>query len=172
MRRTSLIAVVLLAPGCGDAGTSRVPSPESAATAESAAVTVYFTRDEAPVAVTRTVPGSDPDLRVALEILLQGPAAAEREQGITSWFSAATAGRLLSAAVDGTGRAIVDFDDLPSALPNASSSTGSTLLLQELNGTVFADPDVRSVEYRSNGSCEAFWNWLQYDCRIVTRPGS
>ncbi len=54
-------------------------------------------------------------------------------------------------------------------IPGASSSTGSTLLLLELNGTVFSIPQVRSVEYRLEGSCEAFWEWLQYDCRIVER---
>lgn len=164
----ALVAAALLGSGCGDTDRAPRPTPD----AGERVVTVYFTRGEAPVAVARAVPAERADLSAVLEQLLAGPTAAERAQGITSWFSTATAGSLRSATVDRSGRAIVDFADLPGAIPNASSSTGSALLLQELNGTVFADPAVRSVEYRTDGSCEAFWNWLQYDCRIVVRPGT
>jgi hypothetical protein len=45
------------------------------------------------------------------------------------------------------------------------------MLLMELDGTVFGVPGVRAVEYRVDGSCERFWNWLQYDCHAVERPG-
>jgi hypothetical protein len=44
------------------------------------------------------------------------------------------------------------------------------MLLQELNGTVFQFPEIRSVEYRMEGSCDLFWEWLQYGCRVVARP--
>lgn len=173
----ALAALLALAPGCGDAGAPAdrpAVEPGPAATpAEPASVpsvTLYFTRGEQPIAVIRTVDDAAPTLRTALAALLEGPTPAERTGGITSWFSAETAGRLRSVAVDSAGHAVVDFADLAAVIPSASSSAGSALLLAELNGTVFAFPEVRTVEYRSDGSCEAFWNWLQYDCQVVARP--
>jgi hypothetical protein len=64
----------------------------------------------------------------------------------------------------------VDFGDLPAVIPSASSSAGSELLLRELNSTLFHFPEIARIEYTVNGRCEAFWNWLQYDCELVTRP--
>jgi hypothetical protein len=69
---------------------------------------------------------------------------------------------LRSVTLDEGGHAIVDFDDFSRIIPNTSTSTGSTLLLGELDATVFQFPNVRSVTYRFNGNCEAFWEWLQY----------
>jgi hypothetical protein len=80
-----------------------------------------------------------------------------------------TATVLRSVAVDPAGHATVDFHDLPSLIPNASSSAGSTLLLEELNATVFGVAGVQSVDYEVEGSCERFWEWLQYSCQTVTR---
>lgn len=31
---------------------------------------------------------------------------------------------------------------------------------------------IGSVEYRMEGSCDLFWEWLQYECRTVTRAAS
>jgi spore germination protein GerM len=116
------------------------------------------------------VPDAVPRLRAALEWLVRGPTTAEGAAGIRSWFSEKTAGSLREVEVDTTGRAVVDFHDLRPLIPNASSSFGSTMLLQELNGTVFQFPEIRSVEYRMEGSCDLFWEWLQYGCRVVARP--
>lgn len=110
-------------------------------------------------------------LAEALEALLEGPPPEEREAGRFSWFSGETAGMLRSVEVDGEGRAVVDFEDLRTVIPGASSSAGSEALLEELNRTVFRFSGVTSVEYRIRGSCPAFWEWLQYDCQVVTRPG-
>jgi len=152
-------------------------------------VTVFFSRDEETVAVRRILEGrtaprgseEDPDgtrrspedveadLEAALKELLRGPTAEEREDGISSWFSAETAHALLSARVDSQGNAVVDFHDLASLIPAASASAGSAMLLAQLNATVFQHPPVLSVEYRVDGSCDAFWNWLQYDCQVLTR---
>ena len=65
---------------------------------------------------------------------------------------------------------------LPAALPARSRRRrsgprrGCGLRLRQLNGTVFGVPGIRSVEYRVNGSCARFWEWLQYECRVVERP--
>jgi hypothetical protein len=176
------VAVLLMLPGCGgtaDDSASRAPAnraaADSATTVDSAtaadSVTVVFTKDEAPAPVRRPIPVATPPtppLRVALEWLVRGPTAEERAAGVQSWFSVETASVLRSVAVDSAGHAVVDFSDLRPLIPNASTSFGSTMLLQELNGTVFQFPQIRSVEYRMEGSCDLFWNWLQYGCRIVT----
>lgn len=131
---------------------------------------MVFTKDEAPAPVRRPIPDTTPPLRAALEWLVQGPTPEERVSGIRSWFSEETAGSLRAVEVDSAGRAIVDFRDLRPLIPNASSSFGSTMLLRELNGTIFQFPEIRSVEYRMEGSCDLFWEWLQYGCHLVKRP--
>lgn len=149
---------------CGEADEPR-PSDEPAES-----VTVVFTRDEAPAAVARPVPAGTADLASALEWLLRGPTEGEEARGIRSWFSSETAHLLRSAGVDPDGQAVVDFHaDLRRVIPGASSSTGSTMLLVELDGTTFQLPEVESVEYRLDGSCDRFWEWLQYECRVVHR---
>src|SRR5690606_1709961 len=95
-------------------------------------------------------------LRRALEQRLRGdgPRAAEGH----TWFSAATAGTLRGVVVVG-GHATVDFEDFTALIPNASSSAGSALLLEELSSTVLSIADIGSVESRMEGSCARFWEW-------------
>lgn len=143
--------------------TPRPSSPDSI-------VTIHFTRGDSAVAVTRRVHADSAGLEGALRQLLRGPTESERGAGMHSWFSGATAGALRSAAVDAEGRAVIDFADLRAIIPNASSSAGSTMLLRELNATVFEHRAVRSVEYRIEGSCDIFGEWLQYGCVTVLRP--
>jgi spore germination protein GerM len=182
--RCALLGVVLLGTACDRTTRDAVPSadtavtrpvgeapgtgsrPPDAATADS--LTIYFSRNEDVVAVRR--PGADATLESAMRSLLRGPTASERAEGIHSWFSDTTAGALRSVVIDADGRAIVDFEDLSGLIPNASSSAGSAMLLRELNATVFRAPDVQSVEYRMMGSCDRFWEWLQYGCQVVERP--
>lgn len=131
-------------------------------------VEVYFIRDEEPIAVEREVQGDSP-LHGALLELLAGPTPEERAAGLWSWFSAETEGMLRSVDLDPAGRATVDLGDLSAVIPGASSSTGSALLLVSLNRTVFQFPAVAEVEYRMEGSCDAFWNWLQRACDVLPR---
>jgi spore germination protein GerM len=133
-------------------------------------LTIHFSRGESTVTVARAAPAGGPTLEAALGQLLRGPTQSERAAGIHSWFSDTTAGALRSAAVDDAGHAVVDFADLRPLIPNASTSAGSAMLLRELNGTVFELPAVQSVEYRIEGNCARFWEWLQYPCEVVTRP--
>ena len=183
------VMLLLLAAGCRDAppGAGDVPGEGMEASEDS--VTVFFSRGEEAVGVRRILEqttgprGSEQgpegarrspedveaDLEAGLKELLKGPTAEEREEGLTSWFSTETTHSLLSVSVDGQGNSIVDFHDLSALIPSASSSAGSAMLLQQLNATVFHSPEVRVVEYRMEGSCDAFWNWLQYDCQLVNR---
>ncbi len=163
--RAGACAVVLLAlAACGE------PKEEMGNRAADP-VLVVFTRDERPVGVMRPGTTASPGVRSALEWLVRGPTPDERAAGIQSWFSDGTAGALRSVAVDSAGNATVDFQDLRRLIPNASTSTGSAMLLQELQGTVFQFPEIESVEFRIDGSCELFWEWLQYGCHAVQRPG-
>jgi len=183
-RAAGALAVALLAGlvACGEGGP---PPPEfpglegPRGPAElTVALEVTFTREEAPVRVPRTVViALDGDsvsdeavlLRAALDALVAGPTREEEARGITSFFSAETADLVQAVTLVGDS-ATVDFRDLPSVIPNASSSTGSFLFLSELNGTVFGLPGIARVEYRMDGSCEAFWNFLQRTCQEVRRP--
>jgi len=129
-------------------------------------VRAYFTCDPAsqalpaPIAVERVVQRQPGVLAASLGALLAGPSADERAAGLTSWFSGATAGMLHGVRID-AGHAVVDLGDLPSVIPGASSSAGAALLLSELDATVLQFPTVESAEYRLDGSCEAFTEWLQ-----------
>jgi hypothetical protein len=133
-------------------------------------VTVVFSRDETPVDVRRPVPEGSAALESALAWLVRGPTAGEVGAGIWSWFSAETAGSIRSVAVDGSGRAVVDFHDLRPLIPNASTAAGSRVLLSDLNGTIFRFPEIHEVEYRMEGSCDLFWEWLQAECFTVASP--
>ncbi|MFM2106233.1 MAG: hypothetical protein RL338_1265 [Chloroflexota bacterium] len=108
--------------------------------------------------VERTVGSADAE--AVLGALLAGPTDAELAAGAHSWFSAATAGMLASATLDG-GVLEVSFHDLRSVIPNASSSCGSAALLGSLDATLLALPGVGSVRYSIEGDEAAFYEWLQ-----------
>jgi spore germination protein GerM len=142
----------------------------------SISVSVYFTlandNDMTPVPVARVIPYSDNLATVihsTLKELLKGPTDAEKTQGLTSWFSSATAhsatGVMLVSDIDLT----VDFTGLNTLIPNASTSAGSQMLLSQLNSTVFQFESVQTVHYTLDGDCAAFWEWLQFECHPVTR---
>lgn len=131
-------------------------------------VTLVFSRGEEPARVRRAA-GAPADVHEALALLVRGPTEEEEADGVDSWFSAETAGALRSVDVDADGHAVVDFEGLDALIPNASSSAGSRLLLMQLNGTVFEFPAIESVEYRLDGSCDAFGEWLQTGCVTHTR---
>jgi hypothetical protein len=139
---------------------------------EPALVTQDSAQVRGPLATDTTSPVVEPTtdglLRAALEQLLRGPS--DLQPDADSWFSSATADALRSASVDSVGHATVDFADLRALIPNASSSAGSEMLLEELNTTVFSVEGIRSVDYLMEGDCERFWEWLQYSCHTIHRP--
>ena len=169
----------------GPASAPPTPSTAVGGTPSEMDVTVFFSRtfftDEelaagtdtrtAVVPVSRQVPRTSGVLRAALEQLLAGPTDGERFRGLHSWFSEETAGMLNDVTIGPDGTAVVDFGDLRPVIPNASTSAGSDQLLAQLEATVFQFASVTGVEYRIDGSCEAFWEWLQRSCHTVVRPG-
>jgi hypothetical protein len=155
--------------------TSDAPHPKL--TSDEMEVTVWFTcqpgSDSASTirAVHRAVPRSAAALRASVLALLGGPSDDERAAAFSSWFSTRTQGMLRSVTISSAGHAVVDFADLRPVISGASSSAGSQQLLAELDATVFQFPSVRSVEYRIEGSCTAFNEWLQYGgCEPRARP--
>lgn len=140
--------------------------PVSFERGEQSSFSVFFHRDEELVEVTRTGPKTTGVLRQALEALVAGPRPEDGE-GLSSLFSAETADVLAGVSLrDGT--AIVDF---ASAVNNASTSAGSAAFLAELDATIFQFATVERIEYRLQGSCEAFWEHLQHgrDCPLRER---
>lgn len=122
-----------------------------------------------PTAVVRRVPDDADPIRATLEALLGGPTGEERAAGLQSFFSEETAGALESIVVE-DGLAVVDFTDAI-LVTNASTSTGSEFFLAELNANLVQFAEIERIEYRVNGRCEAFWGWLQRECRVATREG-
>lgn len=172
--RAGLLAVLVVLAGCADGDRAgRDTASDTAfrpgAAASDTTVRIYFSRGDSVVPVDRVVRAAGAGLEASLRHLLRGPTVAERRAGLTSWFSDSTAGALRSVTVV-DGAAIIDFEDLRPFIPGASTSAGSALLLRELNATVFETPSVRTVEYRMNGSCAKFYEWLQYGCRTASRP--
>jgi hypothetical protein len=67
------------------------------------------------------------------------------------------------------GIAYIDFADFSGIMPNASSSAGSAMLLDQVAGTVFQFDGVREADVTFNGDCDAFWNWIQRGCQRLMR---
>jgi hypothetical protein len=132
-------------------------------------VQVVFSCDEVPVGTWRALPDWAADtVRYALEALLAGPTAAEQEAGLASFFSDETAG-MLNAVDVRDGVAYVDFRDFSRIIPNASTSAGSTQLLDQIAGTLFQFDGIHEAELTFDGSCDAFWEWLQRGCQRLQR---
>lgn len=162
MKRTLCLAILLpaLLAACGE------EASREAGLDDAHVVQVWFSHGERPVAVERTVRAAPLD--GALRTLVAGPTRAEREQGLTSWFSPETQAVIRRIQAE-DGFVTIDFRDLPELIPNASTSAGSQELLTALDSTVFQFAWVDSVEYRLQGSCDAFWEWLQRGCDVVRR---
>ncbi|MGE5592020.1 MAG: GerMN domain-containing protein [Bacillota bacterium] len=178
----SLLVAVVLLTGCsllpfgktrppGDdravppTPTQSSPSQDTQPVAGLVTIMVHLTKatDSATgrtYALPRQVPKSEATIRGAMEELLKGPTEEERAAGYTSWFSEKTAGMVKGVSLHG-GRAIVDFADFSRIIPNASTSSGSQQLLAELTRTICQFSVVTEVEYRFDGSNEAFMEWLQ-----------
>lgn len=114
--------------------------------------------------------GDDPEISIArvLRELLTGPTADEAADGYVSFFDAESGDALESVNVKGT-HAAVDFND-HILINNASTSTGSVLLQVELLYNILQTDQLETVEFRVNGSCEAWSTFLQGSgCRVYTR---
>lgn len=181
MRAFPLLLLLLLTlSGCERPAATATPTlaaPTSTVAAALTTVQLFFTDNALPElspprAVPRDLPASDDPatlIAATLRELLKGPSAAERAEGLDSWFSDATAAVPVRVALSTQGDAVVDFGDFSRIIPNASTSFGIQKLMAELNHTLFQFQDVITVTYQFDGSCDAFWGWLQAGCQTISR---
>ena len=151
-------------------------TPSTSAAVPDLTVNVYFgVGDGSDCSVVdafpRTVAAESDPVVVAFNELVTGPTADEIAAGAGSFFSPATAAVVRSVTLS-EGLLIVDFVGLDVLTPNASTSCGSSALLAELNGTAFQFTEVERARYQLDGSCDAFGNWLQYECMEFDRDGA
>jgi hypothetical protein len=140
-----------------------VPMTAASASADTATVYVHFTQVGSECDVTRPYAREVELPRVltgAMKQLVAGPTSAEGAAGATSLFSERTSGMLRSVNIRG-GVAYIDFRDLRTVIPGASTSCGSTSLLAELDATATQFPAVLRARYSINGSEATFYHWLQ-----------
>jgi hypothetical protein len=117
---------------------------------------------------TRMVAQTDAVIEATLAALLAGPTDAERAAGIESFFSAESANALDSVELGGH-HLIVDFNDAI-IINNASTTTGGTYFMAELQANLFQFPVVDTIEFRLNGSCLAFGDYMEIgECAVWTR---
>lgn len=154
------------------------PTPGSAcadvAEAPDAAVLAFFhCRDEPdadPRPVARPAGAVDPVTRLeaALVGLLGGPTAAEREAGFVSPFSQATQLVGVRATIDADGSAVVDLGDVRDHLPSLTADESRAVVAQ-LAATAFGIEEVSAVEFRIEGSCDDFREWVGASCDAIER---
>ncbi len=113
--------------------------------------------------VERSVTSVDTIEIAALKELLLGPMMGEQNNGYSSFFSPGTLGALNEMTIE-NGVAVVDFNDIQTVIPNASSSCGSAEFLAELDSTLKQFPTITKVFYTINGDAETFYSWLQMSC--------
>lgn len=95
-------------------------------------------------------------LTEALGLLLAGPEAGARAAGLSSPFSAATAGALASVVIGGDGVATVDLAaSITTSLPSPSGDE----VVRGLDGTLGQVTALTGARYTIGGSCDAFGTW-------------
>lgn len=183
-----LLAISILVVACGSPSQEASQNPQTTASPDSSAspspseeqaqeeVEIYLLQEgsspyerDSYVAVTRSVNAESAEarLRAATQELLKGATPRDESEGFVSIFSAETASMLNDVTLAG-GKATINFKDLRAVIPQAGAAEGGAVFLQQLNATVFAFEPVQEVEYQIEGSCDAFWEWLQSVCFTLT----
>ena len=140
------------------------------------AVMVYFhcgpDGEDVVRELERSVPADQvgSPLRFALVQLMAGPTEQERSDGLSSFWSNHQQ-LLRSVRIVNETRAVVDFDDAVSEIPNIGTSTGGKMFGDELDATVFQFRKVQKIVYTLEGNCEAFTEIFQSSgCPPSKRP--
>lgn len=152
-----------------DAPPCREAAPE---TGSGMVLRVYYTCGPSTVPtassfVYRVVPDSSAVLTATIGELVKGPDEAERDLGFVSFFSPATSGALANINL-AAGKATLDLTGI-AEITNLTTATGGQFFVANLNANVFQFDTIDSVEYRLDGSCDAFWALFQSECQVITR---
>jgi Immunoglobulin-like domain of bacterial spore germination/Sporulation and spore germination len=116
--RFSPIALVLVAAACGGGQTKTVTVPQTSSTSTTPgaamSLRVYFLRNGKVQPVLRTVPQTKAVAGAALDALLQGPTAQEKQLGLTTQVSSES-----SLDVERSGGVLTVHGDVPDGAPLA-----------------------------------------------------
>lgn len=119
--------------------------------------------------VYRVVPATDLVLTTTISEMTKGLDRDEAGLGFRTPFPAAAEGSFPGLSiVDGT--ALIEFSSDSIFPPGVDTAEGAQIFLSTLNANVFQFSSIAAVEYRLNGSCDAFWQRLgAEECDPITR---
>jgi hypothetical protein len=119
--------------------------------------------------VYRAVPATDLVLTTTMREMVAGLEDEEVQLGFRSPLPAAANGSFSGVSiVDGT--AYLEFANDDILPPGVATAEGAQVFLSTLNANVFQFSSISAVEYRLNGSCDAFWQQLGAEgCNPITR---
>ena len=165
----SLSGLLVVAGGCG--GEAAAPQSEQAphSPGPTLRTTVYFLADDAaaPSGVRRSIARESPYARIALDVLVQGPTAAERRRGITTAIP--DQARIRSLTLRGRGRvlAVVNLTGLPPAQgrQGEEATLGARVrVITQIARTLIGLSGIAGVQVRVDGKP---WDLWTMDGRIV-----
>jgi hypothetical protein len=114
--------------------------------------------------VTRKVPHTSATAAAALDQLFRGPTEEEKVAGMRDfWITEDTAHNLKRVFIK-NGVAYLDWEDIRSVIPNASTSCGSAAFFAPIEDTLKQFPTVTKVIHAINGQPSVFYEWIQMGC--------
>lgn len=119
--------------------------------------------------VYRVVPATELVLTMTMREMVAGLEDEEAQLGFRTPLPASADGTFQGVSiVDGT--AYLEFGSGDIMPPGVATIEGAQVFLSTLNANVFQFSTINTVEYRLNGSCDAFWQRLgAEECDPITR---
>jgi heat shock protein HslJ len=135
-------------------------------------ILVYFACDELPAAarpVVRPAGGGETAdrLRQALVGVFVGPTASEAADGYEGPITPGRSEVVGSVAIVDDGAAVIDFDERLIEGTALNASSARFIFFDIVGRTISQFPEIDSVEYRLEGSCDAFEAYFEGTCRFV-----
>ncbi len=114
--------------------------------------------------VTRSVPHTGATAAAALDQLFRGPTTEEKALGMNDfWITEETAHNLKRVFIK-NGIAYLDWKDIRTVIPNASTSCGSASFFAPVEATLEQFPTVTKVIQAIDGNPSDFYEWMQIGC--------
>lgn len=107
-----------------------------------------------------------------LKQLFAGPREEEKNEGLRPhWITGDSSSNLKSITVEGK-TAYVDWKDIRTVVPNASTSCGSASFLAPIDRTLEQFPQITTVMHQIEGNEVTFYEWMQQDIPIEDAANS